>query len=676
MIASKGKFPRAYCLRATLLFAASALAGGALAQEAERTVTNPPELGASADAPSKLLLSQPGLAGGKERLLNLDIVYRDGEIFNPTKGAYDRVHLRAYADPNAPPPGPRAPFVSPMIVAAPGETVRIALSNRLPADPSCGGGDAHINIPHCFNGTNLHSHGLWVNPSGNGDNVLLSINPGVKFQYEYNIPADHPAGTFWYHTHRHGSTALQVSSGMAGALIIRGDRPPTPQANGDLDTLLKDMREQILVLQQIQYYCLKDPNAPDKASNETYDCPADQAGRIESYDAFGPGTWGASGRFTSINGEVLPIFRTVQGEVQRWRMIHGGVRDTIALQFRPLRPGVSRPAALAAKDMDGWVKQNCTGAPIPYQLIAADGLTMAAAQQTMLATFQPGYRFDALVTFPEARAYCAIDVQTPEAGSVGGDDVPQRLLGIVAAAPGSATGPDLRAYVQRVLTDRAQRLMPPDVREAVIADLRNDLRLSRFVPHPDVGEREVTGYQNLTFFIDTSTQSTMFEIGSQDYEPRPYDPNRIDRQLSLGAVEQWSLESQFVSHPFHIHVNPFQVVSILDPNGKDVSLPGAVDDIGGKPADPQYPGLKGVWKDTLWVKSLLPGSSVGTNGGVYTITVRTRYQRYIGEFVLHCHILDHEDQGMMQNVAIVLPAGEVGAPGNQLQDQGPSHGHH
>ncbi|QAY76004.1 multicopper oxidase family protein [Sphingosinicella sp. BN140058] len=655
--------------------AACAFAWGApaAAQDDDRLVVNPPELGAAPDAPSKLLLSQPGLAGGKERLLNLDIVYRDGEIFNPATGAWDKVHLRAYADPTDPPPPPRAAFVSPMIVAAPGETVRIALNNRLPADASCATGDHHINIPHCFNGTNLHSHGLWVNPSGNGDNVLLSINPGVKFQYEYNIPADHPAGTFWYHTHRHGSTALQVSSGMAGALIIRGDRPPTSQANGDLDTLLRDMKEQVLVFQQIQYYCLNDPAQRDTKANETYDCPAGQAGRIESYAPFGPGSWAASGRFTSINGEVLPTIAAAQGEIQRWRMIHGGVRDTIALQFRALKPGVARPDRLAAPQMDAWVKQNCTGAPVPYQLVAADGLTMAAAQETRLATFQPGYRFDALVTLPESRDYCALDIETPEAGSVGNDDVPQRLLGIVSVRPGTATGGDIRGYVQKALIDRARRLMPPDVRDGVIADLAADLRFSRFVPHPDVGDKEVTGYQNLTFNIDVSTQSTMFEVGSQDYEPRPYDPNRVDRQLNLGAVEQWSLQSQFVSHPFHIHVNPFQIVSILDPNGKDVSVPGAVDDIGGKPADPQYPGLKGVWKDTLMIKSLLPGSSVGKAGGVYTITVRTRYQRYIGEFVLHCHILDHEDQGMMQNVAIVLPAGEVGAPGNQLQDQGPGH---
>ena len=46
--------------------------------------------------------------------------------------------------------------------------------------------------------------------------------------------------------------------------------------------------------------------------------------------------------------------------------------------------------------------------------------------------------------------------------------------------------------------------------------------------------------------------------------------------------------------------------------------------------------------------------------GVYRIYIRTRYERYIGEFVLHCHILDHEDQGMMQNVSIRLPDGAGG----------------
>jgi L-ascorbate oxidase len=37
----------------------------------------------------------------------------------------------------------------------------------------------------------------------------------------------------------------------------------------------------------------------------------------------------------------------------------------------------------------------------------------------------------------------------------------------------------------------------------------------------------------------------------------------------------------------------------------------------------------------------------------FLVTARTAYDDFIGEFVMHCHILDHEDQGMMQNVTIV-----------------------
>ena len=62
----------------------------------------------------------------------------------------------------------------------------------------------------------------------------------------------------------------------------------------------------------------------------------------------------------------------------------------------------------------------------------------------------------------------------------------------------------------------------------------------------------------------------------------------------------------------------------------------------------------------MWIKSLIPQTLPTGFSGIYTITLRTRYERYIGEYVLHCHILDHEDQGMMQNVAVVLPDQVVG----------------
>jgi FtsP/CotA-like multicopper oxidase with cupredoxin domain len=647
-------------------------------------VEDPPVLearpAAPAADPSKGLLT----ARATDRTLDLDIVYVDGAIPNPGTGRADPVRLRSYAQ------GGRIPtrFASPTIEARPGDTVRVALNNRLPAKGDCGDeGEGKVNIPHCFNGTNLHTHGLWVNPSGNGDNVLLSINPGVKFEYEYAIPEEHPAGTFWYHTHRHGSTALQVSSGMAGALIIRGDRLPTPQKPGDIDTLLAGARERTIVLQQIQYGCLDaqgnikvkedsqgnviawvcDPARPGK--------PADVGG-IETYsdangNGFGPGSWGGSGRYTSINGLILPDFRAKQGVIERWRIIHGGVRDTVALQFRRAKPNATLKAGpkLRAGAMDALIGETCTGDLLPYHLIAADGLTLAAAQRTTVATFQPGYRFDAMVVFPQAGDYCVIDAASEAASSVGGVPSGSRLLGMVRVEAGSPVG-EIGSYLAKQLTSVAERVMPADVKPAVIADINSGLRFSRFVPHPDVAAGEIDGTQELTFNIDVNNPArTWFEVGGKDYPPRPYDPGRIDRKLTLGTAEEWNLQSLFVSHPFHIHVNPFQVVEVLDPWGRDVSDPAFPDTYPvdpktpGAKADTQYAGLKKAWKDTLWVKSALPSNTLPPNtdgtptNGIYTIKVRTRYQRYIGEFVLHCHILDHEDQGMMQNVAIVLPGG-------------------
>lgn len=89
-----------------------------------------------------------------------------------------------------------------------------------------------------------------------------------------------------------------------------------------------------------------------------------------------------------------------------------------------------------------------------------------------------------------------------------------------------------------------------------------------------------------------------------------------------------------------------------------MSGPDGVDDFGGA-VDPQYRGMRGVWKDTLWIKNGMSARAPRSEQpkGVYTVIVRTRYQRYIGDFVLHCHILEHEDQGMMQNVRIALPGG-------------------
>lgn len=177
--------------------------------------------------------------------------------------------------------------------------------------------------------------------------------------------------------------------------------------------------------------------------------------------------------------------------------------------------------------------------------------------------------------------------------------------------------------------------MPASVRQRVFDDL-TEFKLPLFQGrHIDLRQVPFNRQRALVFAFPPS-------IGNGDTPPRPYDPERIDRLLILGEVEEWLLQSQGGGHPFHIHINPFQIVRLQGViNGKDVD----------HSSDPtsEYYGMLGVWKDTIFVQQ---GS---------TIVMRTKLERYIGDFVLHCHILDHEDMGMMQNVRIAMPDGMSGA---------------
>ena len=224
---------------------------------------------------------------------------------------------------------------------------------------------------------------LHVSPAGNGDNVLLNIAPQTSFPYEINIPADHPSGTFWYHSHRHGSTALQVSSGASGILIVRGDRSYTaptaqnPHPMADIDTILHNphgaaMTEQLFLFQQIAYACFNndpslsgrswqqiftsegicDINSSGKSVTAPWTCPKSEshpyvtAGAIENFglQLDSPRIWETNGRFTSINGVVQPTLTIAAGEIQRWRFVHSGIHDTINLQ-------VVRASPIGAKNL-------------------------------------------------------------------------------------------------------------------------------------------------------------------------------------------------------------------------------------------------------------------------------------------------------------------------------------
>lgn len=643
---------------------ACALAAALPLQAAER-VDAPPvsaRIQRAADAAEGLLK-----AGGPRRLsgvaahearLELDIDFTTSTIFNPATGEFDTVKLRSYRSPGT---EPRVPFVAPLIEVQPGETVRIGLNNKLPAEPDCAKQVDNINVPHCFNHTNLHSHGLWVSPSGNSDNVLIAILPGVRFEYEYNIPADHPAGTFWYHPHMHGSTALQVSSGMAGTLIVRGNRRPTAQSNGDIDTLLQrdgaPVTERVVQLQQVQYACRDENNqirtrkVDGKVVAWVCDKSKDDVGQITGYDQFGQTSWKESGRYTSINGQILPTFRGARsGVMERWRVVHAGVRNSVNLQFKKMKSGAKSFDRLRTQDLSGWVDKNCTGEPLPQFEIAADGLTHGRIVRKAQNVLQPGYRSDVLVVFPEAGDYCVIDGDAAADESVTWAAESRQVLGKVTVEKGETVPADLQAYLVTQLSAMADATQEAAIATRIKSGLADGLRTELFAPHADIADSELTKPGQTMYFDIPKVQvknpkyppelpefidQFEFRVGKEAYNPKNA------RELILGRAEEWELSSLVGSHPFHIHVNPFQVVRIVDDKNRELS---AAD----LEKDPIYAGVLGTWKDTLWIK------------GGYKLYVRTRYERYIGEYVLHCHILDHEDQGMMQNVRVVLPDGKGG----------------
>ena len=581
----------------------------------------------------------PALAAAREERGTVSrafsIEYARGHLWNPWTLSNDEVELRAFRG-----EGTREGlFVAPTVRVRPGQTLRVALENRL---PECS--EAQRAAHRCYNDTNLHTHGLWVSPAGNSDNVLISIAPGRGFQYEYDVATDHPAGTYWYHPHRHGAGFVQVGSGMAGALIVTGDRLPTAERPGDIDILLRDRHgpfaERVMLFQQIQYACLDGTGSIPGQRLENGDyvrpwvCPSGGIGRIESPEHDWDWRW--SGRFTGINGEVQPVLRgTRAGRFERWRMIHAGTREPVRIRLHRLAPGAPDLRTVAGADQAEWIAAHCRGPALPTWEIAMDGLTRSRVRQTPRPALFPGDRLDVLTYFPAEGRYCMIQESEPART----ETPPPRVLGIVEAGPGDPAAADPSGLLQAKLVAAAERALPASsrIRERVVGELAGGMRLGAFVWHRPVAEAELTGYREAIVSILEPPRGPVFHFNG-----RPYDEGRIDQMLPLGGVEEWHVTSLLGEHPLHIHVNPFQIVSIVDSQGRDVTDPA------GPAFDPDYAGLIGEWKDTLIVKEH------------HRAVVRTRYERFVGDFVIHCHIMFHGDHGMMQNLRIYQPGGPAG----------------
>lgn len=233
----------------------------------------------------------------------------------------------------------------------------------------------------------------------------------------------------------------------------------------------------------------------------------------------------------------------------------------------------------------------------PFVALAHDANTLRQPQPVGSAFLPPGARITLAVTGGAPGVY-AIRSKAVDTGPAG-DPNPEVVLATLVIAGAKVSS---QAVSDRLVQPAARIDDAPPTAEAV-----EKLAVTR--------KRTVT-------FSETADGKTFF------IDKREFDANRDDVTVTVGDVEEWTvLNTTAERHVFHIHQLDFLVESIND-------------------SDPDAQGLR----DTID----LPYARNGQPGQV-VIKLPFTNPAIVGRFPFHCHILEHEDNGMMANLR-VLPA--------------------
>ncbi|WP_162426125.1 multicopper oxidase family protein [Pontibacter pudoricolor] len=135
---------------------------------------------------------------------------------------------------------------------------------------------------------------------------------------------------------------------------------------------------------------------------------------------------------------------------------------------------------------------------------------------------------------------------------------------------------------------------------------------TKLIEIPELDLTAATDYKTITF--GANMQPLQFTING-----KAFDHHRTDLTAKTGTLEVWDIVNPMaMDHPFHLHTFPFQVLSI-----NDIPMPYL------------------AWKDVVNV----PANC--------TVRIAIPFTKYTGSVMYHCHILEHEDLGMMGNLEVV-----------------------
>jgi FtsP/CotA-like multicopper oxidase with cupredoxin domain len=553
------------------------------------------------------------------------------------------------------------------------------------------------NEAHVADGTsNLHVHGLFVSPQPCSDEVLKSaiypanwsgpvaLTPGCQgsfnsLTYTYRLPANHPAGLYWYHTHRHGEAEQETQMGLAGAIVVEDEGDAYRRSIGVTDEVLlidDTPKKGCLIGVQCDVRPHR-PSAADRASRLAVQREARHAAaravaaswtipsastkgpildpRIDQADQAGECAQGAVNEAGGIELWTLTVNGAPVPEA-----LNGSFPADSELLAKTMQPGQRQIFRMVNASADSFVApklvlvQNGVETFPELEVFARDGVGASDAQgnrhfvrvDTARSSFvvPPSGRVEFVVHAPPVGATLYLQ-SDPVYPGCGGNAYPaRRLLRITAAgsavAPGPADDHDLLLHTPSLAPYLSTLGATPSVHRTIV--------LAEYTRAFTYGVTKwLTGPPTTADYNPGQTDFYIPEVASDDGEVvsskttvQPFVAGSLAPQIVVhlrgknSVTEEWLVENSTLEiHAFHMHQIHF----------RDVTVPST---------DPDKQPMLDVI--TVPAAPLIGNVATGYPGAPGWVRLRMTFTKAdIGEFVFHCHILEHEDNGMMGKIAVV-----------------------
>jgi FtsP/CotA-like multicopper oxidase with cupredoxin domain len=469
--------------------------------------------------------------------------------------------------------------------------------------------------------------------------------------YTYDLPPDHPAGVYWYHTHRHGQAEEQTQMGLVGAIVVEDE--------GDAHRRAIGVTDEVLIVTDTPRTACVGPSCDSVRRPAAATPPAASPGptldpRIDQVDQQGEcalGAVDASGGFELwsllLNGAPVkdnedswpPDFEVLHkvmqpGQRQIFRVVNASADSFIAPQLALLQHNV-----LTVQ---------------PLEVFARDGVGLADAQGNRhFGSFDvakdpiivpPASRIEFVVHAPPAGATLYFQSSQVNPGCGGNAYPPRRLLRMTSSGtpvdPGLPDDSDLLAGTPSLQPYLSTLGATATVhRTFVLAEYGRQFTygVTKWLSGPPKST-DYNPYQ--TDFYIPMVASDDGEVDPSTTALRPFSGQNLAPQVIVhlhgkaSVTEEWLVENSTLEiHAFHMHQVHFRDIT-MDSTDPD-----------------QQPML-----DTINVPAapLVGDVTTGGPGAPGWVRLRMTFTKAdIGEFVFHCHILEHEDNGMMGKIRVV-----------------------